>query len=215
MTDTALDQQIEKDIVFGAFAPGSRLIEDRLMRRYGASRHAIRAAFTALEGKHLVAREPNRGVEVVEMTPEVVDELYAVRMILETSAASITHLPVRDTDLVQLKTLCEQHASAYLDGDFHAVFKLNLLFHNCQFKLCGNDTLVQAIEDFARRVQSIRAIKYGDHAHMARIIAQHREIVAAMEQSDRNRYVAAVRAHLPASAEEYRKIYALRHGTPV
>jgi DNA-binding GntR family transcriptional regulator len=212
MTDTALDQLIEKDIVFGVFAPGSRLIEDRLMRRYGASRHTIRAAFTALEGKHLVAREPNRGVEVVEMTPEVVDELYAVRMILETSAAATTPLPVRDEDLVRLNSLCEQHVAAYLDGDFHAVFKLNLLFHNHQFGLCGNATLVQTIEDFARRVQSIRAIKYGDQTHMARIIAQHREIVVAMEQCDRDRYVAAVRAHLPASAEEYRKIHALRHG---
>jgi hypothetical protein len=32
-------RRLEEDIIFGRFAPGSRLVEDTLMGRYGASRH--------------------------------------------------------------------------------------------------------------------------------------------------------------------------------
>ena len=213
MAVSTLDEKIEQDIVFGVFAPGTRLIEDRLVRRYGTTRHNLRLAFNALENRHLVAREPNRGVEVVEMSPDLVDELYAVRAILESSAAAMTPLPVPDAALVRLATLRDAHASAYRAGDFRAVFRRNLEFHSYQFSLCGNGTLAQTIEDFARRVQSIRAIKYDDSEHMERVLVEHREIVAAMEKSDRDRYVAAVKAHLPASAEAYRKIYTLRHGS--
>ena len=64
---------LENDIIFGWFPPGSRIIEDRVMERYDAKRNAVRNAFALLEKRGLLVRKPNRGVEVVDFTPDQVD----------------------------------------------------------------------------------------------------------------------------------------------
>ena len=52
-------RRLEEDIIFGRFAPGSRLVEDTLMTRYGASRHFGRPGLFPLErqGLHVKAAE--------------------------------------------------------------------------------------------------------------------------------------------------------------
>jgi DNA-binding GntR family transcriptional regulator len=50
-------KRIEEDIIFGRFAPGSRLVEDTLMRRYSASRHSVRQGLFQLERNGFVLRK--------------------------------------------------------------------------------------------------------------------------------------------------------------
>src|SRR3978361_1304388 len=52
-------RRLEEDIIFGRFAPGSRLVEDTLMTRYGASRHFGRPGLFQLERQGIVLREKN------------------------------------------------------------------------------------------------------------------------------------------------------------
>ena len=49
-------RRLEEDIIFGRFAPGSRLVEDTLMSRYGASRHFVRQGLFQLERQGIVLR---------------------------------------------------------------------------------------------------------------------------------------------------------------
>lgn len=205
-----LDTEIEEDIVFGVYPPGTRLVEDRVMERYNVSRHATRAAFAALEARKLLVHMPNRGVEVIRYTPDEVDALYDIRMVLETAAAARTALPVPETIIEQLTAIAHSHEAAWRDGDYRQVFALNLQFHRVQFSCCSNAPLIGLIEDHTRMVQPIRAIKYDDPAHMREVIAQHFQIIQAMHGADTQRYVEAVREHLPASARAYRDFYARR-----
>lgn len=206
----ALDRLIEEDIVFGAYAPGTRLVEDRIMERYGVTRHAARAAFAALEARKLLVHLPNRGVEVVRYTPDQVDALYDVRMVLETAAAERTTLPAPPEVLGRLADLARDHARAWEQADYRQVFALNMEFHKVQYSCCRNEPLVALIDEYARMVQPIRAIKYDDPEHMREVIEQHREIIAAMRGSDAPAYVRAVQQHLPASAAAYRLFYERR-----
>lgn len=205
---------IEVDIVFGVYAGGTRLVEDALMVRFAVKRHQVRDALVQLEGKRLVERIPNRGAVVVELMPDVVDEIYQVREVLECAAARITPLPAPPSALSELAALQRDHARAVADGEFRRVFELNIAFHRAQFALCGNGQLIEAIEDFSRRVHTIRAVKYGDHDHMRAIVGQHLAMVDALGGKDIDAYVAAVRVHLPASPEEYRIHYHRKHGSP-
>ncbi len=207
-----LSDAIEIDIVFGVYAGGARLVEDALMARFAAKRHQVRDALAHLEAQRLVERIPNRGAVVVEITPETVDEIYQVREVLECAAARNTPLPAPPEARRELAALQLEHARAVAEGQFRRVFELNIAFHRAQFALCGNGQLIDAVEDFSRRVHSIRAIKYGDREHMAAIVEQHAAMVEALGGADSTAYVAAVRAHLPASASEYRVHYRRKHG---
>lgn len=204
--------ELENDIIFGVYAPGSRIIEDRVMERYGIKRHAVRNAFSELEARGLLVRRPNRGVEVVDFTPDEVDALYDLRIILETAAAERTRLPCDPAVVAKLDDIAQRHAKAVKEQDFRAVFWLNQEFHEVQYSVCGNPRLAELIGKHARAAQPIRVVKYDDAAHMDQVISQHLNIIAAMRGTSQKALVAAVKAHLPASAEAYRSLYNRRFG---
>lgn len=205
--------ELENDIIFGLYAPGTRIIEDRVIERYEAKRHAVRNAFAVLETRGLLIRRPNRGVDVVDFTPDEVDALYDVRIVLETAAAERTHLPC-DLDVMdRLEDIARRHEHAVTQKDFRAVFWLNQEFHEVQYACCGNPRLAELISNHARAAQPIRVVKYDDTEHMKTVVAQHFAIIAALRGTSTQALVDAVRAHLPASAEAYRTLYNRRFGT--
>lgn len=203
---------IEEDIVFGVLPPQSRLVEERLAERFDAKRHVIREVFTSLEDLGLVRRVPNRGAIVAELTPTEVREIYDMREMLETGAAQRTRLPVPKAITDAMTAIQERHSAAVKAEDFRAVFHLNIEFHRTQFSACENRQLIQTIDDYARKAHLIRAIKYGDRAHMERVVAQHRALIEAMKGRDQERLVELVRQHLPGSPEEYIRNYEIRYG---
>lgn len=214
MQDT-LVADLENDIIFGLYAPGTRIIEDSVMDRYDAKRHAVRNAFAALETRGLLIRRPNRGVEVVDFTPDEVDALYDVRIVLETAASARTPLPCAPDVIARLETIARKHEAAVAQKDFRAVFWLNLEFHELQYACCGNPRLARLIGNHARVAQPIRVVKYDDAAHMKTVVAQHFAIIDALRGTCGKALVDAVHAHLPASAEAYRTAYNRRFGARV
>ncbi len=211
MSDTIV-KDLENDIIFGRFAPGARITEDRVMLDYNAKRYAVRNAFKLLEARGLLVRRPNRGVEVVEFTPGEVDALYDIRIILEIAAAERTELPCSPDQIDKLQDLACRHQQAAVDKDFRAVFWLNQEFHELQYSCCGNPRLAEMIANHARAAQPIRVVKYDDASHMETVVAQHFDIIDAMRGTSTEALVKAVRAHLPASAEAYRALYESRFG---
>lgn len=204
--------QLRQDIACGVHPLGTRLIEDRLCERYGVKRHTLRAAFAHLVEKGLLTQIPNRGVQVREPTPDEVDEIYDIRMLLETRAAELTPLPAPPETLAAMKWHFDAHVAAVRDFDIRRIYLENVAFHDCEFALCSNQRLIGLIRDLTEQAQTVRTIAYGVPRYLDTIIEQHREIIAALATTDRDRYVEAVRVHIPASTVEYRRIFQQIHG---
>src|SRR5260370_33256800 len=98
-------RRLEEDIIFGRFAPGSRLVEDTLMSRYGASRHFVRQALFQLERQGIVLREKNIGATVRFYSGEEGRQSYEVREMLTRQAAPLIALPAPAALIDQLTEL--------------------------------------------------------------------------------------------------------------
>jgi DNA-binding GntR family transcriptional regulator len=79
-------RRLRADILSGDLAPGQRLIEEQLTRRFGTSRAPLREALRLLGQQGLVEHLPRRGVRVVELSPRDIDELFSLRDALEQFA---------------------------------------------------------------------------------------------------------------------------------
>lgn len=79
-------RRLRAEILGGALAPGERLIEEQLTRRFGTSRAPLREALRLLGQQGLVEHVPRRGVRVVELSPRDIDELFSLRDALEQFA---------------------------------------------------------------------------------------------------------------------------------
>uniref|UniRef100_UPI003F708212 GntR family transcriptional regulator n=1 Tax=Elioraea sp. TaxID=2185103 RepID=UPI003F708212 len=85
--------RITEDILFGRLLPRERLVEDDLVARFGATRHAVRAALQTLAREGLAVHHRNRGAQVRSFTPAEVEEITEVRELLHAEAARRIPLP--------------------------------------------------------------------------------------------------------------------------
>ncbi|MCU7843680.1 MAG: GntR family transcriptional regulator [Candidatus Thiodiazotropha sp. (ex Monitilora ramsayi)] len=122
---------LQRAIVEGEIAPGSKISEPELARQYSVSRGSLREAIGRLEARKLVERKPNLGARVVTLSYEQLIEIYQVREALEGMAARLAAQNMSETEIEELQTLLEehgheieeQHGQAYFqkqgDLDFH------------------------------------------------------------------------------------------------
>jgi DNA-binding GntR family transcriptional regulator len=103
-------EEIERAIVTGEFAPGSRLGEEALAARLGISRGPLREALRRLEGRGLVVRLPHAGVRVVTLTHEDLIELYEIRSNLEGLACRLAAQRMSAEEIDALEALLRRHA---------------------------------------------------------------------------------------------------------
>lgn len=79
-------RRLRSEILSGELAPGERLVEEQLTRRFGTSRAPLREALRLLGQQGLVEHLPRRGVRVTELSGRDIDELFGLRDVLEQYA---------------------------------------------------------------------------------------------------------------------------------
>src|SRR3979490_2787218 len=140
-------RRLEEDIIFGRFAPGSRLVEDTLMSRYSASRHFVRQALFQLERQGIVLREKNIGATVRFYSSEEVRQIYQVREMLTRQAALMIALPAPTELIEQLVELQRQYCARADAQDLRGIHEANDAFHVALFSACSNPYLVRSLQD--------------------------------------------------------------------
>ena len=202
---------LEEEIVLGLIHPRERLVEDALISRFELKRHSIRQVLAELESMGLIERRKNVGAIVKSYTVKEVEDLYAVRILLETHCASLIPLPVTADRLEQLTALQQRHDAAVESHDLRGVFRVNIRFHQALFALSANEILVDAIRDHAQRTHPIRSSSFVQPALLEKSRREHWSILDALRVGDRATLVTLCRDHLLPSRDNY--IDALRQKT--
>jgi DNA-binding GntR family transcriptional regulator len=187
---------LQMDLMLGRLHLRERLVEDDLILRFDATRHAVRRALDELEREGLVLRQPNRGVRVRDYSPAEVENLYEIRDALESLAASRVKLPAEQGFVAELKQLAAAHERASKGQRYAEVFRLNNAFHEKLYSGAGNPELAAAIKHYSLMTQPIRSRGFADEQLRQVAIREHWEMVEAIEQSDSKRLVRICRAHL-------------------
>ena len=85
LTTRALEA-LRAAIVDGRLVAGERYSVAQLAERFGVSRTPVREALLVLERQGVVRFERNRGVRVLETTAHDLEEVFALRLLLEVPA---------------------------------------------------------------------------------------------------------------------------------
>ncbi|MDB5363869.1 MAG: GntR family transcriptional regulator [Rhodospirillales bacterium] len=177
-------KQLEEDIIFGRFAPGSRLVEDALMARYGATRHFIRQALVQLERTGVVRREKNIGATVTSYSAEQVRQIYEVRELLTRQAALMIPLPASAALIERLSAIQACYCRHADDGDLRGIHETNDAFHIALFQACRNPYLVQALQDYMGLTLPMRAKNLADPAGLKISRRQHDMMIELLRGRD-------------------------------
>lgn len=193
---------LEEMIVLGQLNPRERLIEDELCEQFSVKRHVVRQALVALEHLGLVERIPNRGAVVRVYSAREVENIHVVRELIETHAASLLDLPLPDAALEELEEIQSRHNNAIAQSDFRNVFRLNISFHRALFSHCKNESLIEAIEIFAKKSHAYRSIFVNNQEYLKWAASEHQIMIEACRNADKSLLVEACARHL-APAKNY------------
>ncbi|HEX6413095.1 MAG TPA: GntR family transcriptional regulator [Burkholderiales bacterium] len=199
---------LQEDIVLGRLAPGARLVEEELTQRFHTKRHVLREAFIELERFGLIERRPNRGASVRQLTLEDVNQIYAVREILERAAAARMVFDKKHYQAIEAAQ--ERHDAAVEAGDAKAVFRANFEFHDTLFAACGNPYLAAAIDDFRRKTHVVWSYAIVKPEYFRNAQREHRAMLRALREGDRKRLIELCAAHLDISRQAYLLTHRLR-----
>jgi len=177
-------KRLEEDIIFGRLAPGSRLVEDALMARYGATRHFIRQALVHLERTGVVRREKNIGATVSSYSAEEVRQIYEVRELLTRQAALMIPLPASADLIDRLSVLQARYCRHADDGDLRGIHETNDAFHIALFGACRNPYLVRALQDYMGLTLPMRAKNLADPAGLKISRQQHEMMIDLLRGRD-------------------------------
>ena len=180
--------EIERMIVKGDLAGGEKLNELTLSSAMGVSRGTVREAIRSLADSGLIDLIANRGAFVHKTTLNEVRNLYDVRSAVFAMACAAAARRVADgTELRLTKKLeanLDQMRAAHVKDDTKKYYSLNIDFHDILMHAAANpkakmiyDNLVKEMHLFRRRGLSIST-------NIARSIAEHEAICAAVAGGD-------------------------------
>lgn len=124
-------QTLRRGIIVGRFEEGSALKEHRLAVELQVSRIPIRAAIARLDNDGFVRTAPRRSARVEGWTDRSINELFDVRLSLETLAARRAAQNVlRGADSTRLDASLDFAHGAVADGDRLAIAEAHARFHD-------------------------------------------------------------------------------------
>lgn len=192
----AILNRLRDMIIEGDLPPGSRVNEGQMGGMLGVSRTPLREALKNLAGEGLVDLIPSRGAVVKRFTAkEVRDMMDVVRLLEETACRRACELATSD-GIAEVRALHDQMISRYHSSDRLGYYKLNQDIHTAIVALADNAALADVHATLQTRLKRIRFIGHEGPEKWSKAVAEHEEMITALEARDANRLAAVVNRHL-------------------
>jgi DNA-binding GntR family transcriptional regulator len=195
LVELAVDQ-LRREILGGAFAPGDRLVEEQITRRFQISRAPLREALRLLAQQGLVEHLPRRGVRVATLSPTDVEELFELRDVLERHAVGKA-LPGAGSLAGLRRELAAMRDAAGAGRAFERA-EAHRRFHVELVALAGQRQLRLAYEPILVRLQLHMAMNLRREEEVASAddgVRRHTVLLAAVESDDPAVVLAALATH--------------------
>lgn len=186
--EPSLREQVSRSLRFalftGALPPGRTFSVPALAEEYGVSATPVREAVLDLVQRGLVAPMPSKGFRVVDPSPRTVRETLETRRLLEVPTTRRIAETISPRDLDRLRAMAEATVAAAALGDTDAFVEADYDFHRFLVSLCGNDTLVEMIEDLRSRARVQMGPLFAQAKWLVEAADEHVRLVEAMAAKD-------------------------------
>jgi len=139
---TLVQRELERQIVSGEIACGTKLNEADIAADLRVSRGPVREAFRALEQAGLVRTEKNRGVFVRQVSLDEANEIYEVRAALEGLIGRLAAKRIMPEQVAKIRAVVKRMHVVARARNAKAYFPLNVEFHQLLAEAAGNRTLL-------------------------------------------------------------------------
>lgn len=177
----------------GRYRPGERIREETIARSLGVSRTPVREALSRL-ATHGLLELAAGGLVVASLSRPQVMELYAMREILEGSAARFAAQHAAPAELVTLKRLSRAFEERH--GDPAALARRNRDFHAAIYEAAHNRYLMRMLDDLNDALALLPNTTFAIPGRSEMAVREHDAVVEAIERRDPEAAEALAREHI-------------------
>ena len=197
-TDAEIYAVLEREIIDLTLRPGSSLSENPLCARFGAPRSMIRVVLQRLQENGLVKIVPYKGTTVTRLNREIVDELIYERTAVE--ARVLRDFSPKCTP--EQRALIRRRTDAYAalaraeEIDYNKLYEADRLLHETWFAAMGKMYLWRTLQNAHADYSRFRMLDTMTSGGLDEVIADHQNIIAAIERCDLAAFEPLVERHL-------------------
>lgn len=179
-----LRAELLRAIVALELKPGTRISEVEIAERYGVSRQPVREAVISLAQTGLIKTLPQRGTAVVPISTMQMLDARFVREAIEVAVAKRAAVSILPQARQQLTTIIAQQEFAVEHSDRAAFFRYDEAFHATLCEGIGSHTAWETIKNVKAQMDRVCSLTLKDAASMTPLIAEHKAILAAIDNGD-------------------------------
>lgn len=195
-------ETIRSLILEGRLAPGQWLKEEELTATCGASRTPVREAIRRLAAEGLVVKAPRLGAQVATVSPSELEEIYALRAMIESHAARRAAGRITPEQISRLKKLAAAMEGAESEGAeaIRSRFTTaNSEFHRIILEAAMSPRLGSMAAIVTELPLTIRTLARYTEKDRQRSHRHHRELIAAFEARSPDWAGAIMQSHIQAA----------------
>ena len=193
----AVGELLRELILSGEIAPGARLLQAEVARRFSISTTPVREALRQLTAEGLLDSDPHRGVTVHVPTLTELEEIYETRLCIETMSITRSVETLDEQDLDRAEELLDAMEA---EPDLARWIPLNLEFHRLLTDL-SRSRLAQIIENLRNLSAMYIAASVSQESEREIADREHRVLLEAYRARDVKKAQAAIQTHLESTLE--------------
>lgn len=175
---------------------GESLREAMLAERLGVSRTPVREALARLATEGLVEAH-GRSFTVPSLTEEDLEDIYELRVLLETAAVrQAASNKDAEAGVAEVRRALEQTEAAHERGDAEGFILGNTRFRAAWLGLVRNKRLARSVGIYAEHVRALAFLTLGDPQRQKVVIRGMKDIFRAIERRDEREAAEAMKRYL-------------------
>lgn len=193
---------IKKKIFEQEILAGERLLEVSLSKSLNVSRTPVREAFRLLQKDGLVERIPKGGVKVTPLSINGLEEIIALRKMIETFAAELACERITDEEIDQLEYLMQKAEKmilaerAGLEININKFSALNSNFHDTICNSAHSPYISKILEIVQIPNLRFRPLSLEDKNHRIRGLKEHKEMIEHLKNKDKKKLQKLIVKHI-------------------
>jgi GntR family transcriptional regulator of gluconate operon len=194
-------RSLRSAIQTGQLEPGQHLVEEEIASQLGVSRVPVREAIRVLEADGLLVTEHGRGARVANPSLEDIEEIYGLRVALESYCLSDIIDKGDEASIEVLQSLVDRMSEWKPGDDRTDLLELDLIFHE---RMCEMSDNARLLSTWRSQMAQLRVLLVLSDAYLedpSGIARGHQRIVDAVRRRDLEEAQRVLQHHFDKSKE--------------
>jgi len=199
--------KLRDQIIRGEIADGTQLRQDVIAGQYHVSRIPVREALRQLDAEGLITIVPNRGAIVPELSPNDVEELFAIRALLEPEVLKLSIPRLTQSDLAEAEAILNKYVNELRREEHMENWgRMNWQFHSILYSRAERPHFMSIIRNVNHNGERYTRLQlYLTHG-MKRANQEHRQLLDLCRERESVAACKLLRQHIHHAGQSLKQV---------